>query len=325
MTPLLYHWIGRPDKSGCRVREIIARHYSDSPAGLPGNDDAGAMSSWLVFNMAGIYPNAGHDYYLIHTPVLGSITFTLADGKKFRIVAEGLTDRNIYIAEAYLNGVPHPGSALRHADLAAGGELRLVMADCPSGWGKSLGLPRNPDITRIAAAGRSGSVIDFSKLKTPVSVAPGDTLAMEYKLHGQTRRFRFVYQPDPDGGMTLSWNIVRNLKLWTGSYRMSAKAVKEGETLSTLMPEDGNHVALPDGETFAIISRKAYDSLVRNGEFQYGGVTYRKVSDPESMAEGTIEVSDCDEGARMLILDNPEFPLIVAMDANPLEINWKLN
>lgn len=325
MTPLLYHWIGRPDKSGCRVREIIARHYSDSPAGLPGNDDAGAMSSWVVFNMAGIYPNAGHDYYLIHTPVLGSTTFRLADGKKFRIVAEGLNDRNIYIAEAYLNGKPHHGSALRHADLAAGGELRLVMSDRPSGWGRSLGLPRNPDITRIAAAGDGGGVIDFSKLKTPASIAPGDTLSMEYKLHGQTRRFKFVYQPDPDGGMTLSWNIVRNLKLWTGSYKMSAKALREGDTLSALMPEDGNHVSLPDSETFAIISRKAYDSLVRNGEFIYGGVSYRKVSDPVSTMEGTIEVYDRDEGARMLILDNPEFPLIVAMDANPLEINWKLN
>ncbi|MDE6491035.1 MAG: GH92 family glycosyl hydrolase, partial [Muribaculaceae bacterium] len=63
LTPCLYHWIGRPDLSGDRVSSIIADNYSDSANGLPGNDDSGAMSSWLAFHMTGLYPNAGQDYY----------------------------------------------------------------------------------------------------------------------------------------------------------------------------------------------------------------------------------------------------------------------
>ena len=46
----------------------------DGSAGLPGNDDSGAISSWLVFHMMGLYPNAGQDYYLIHTPLPVSYT-----------------------------------------------------------------------------------------------------------------------------------------------------------------------------------------------------------------------------------------------------------
>lgn len=126
MSPCLYHWIGRPDKSADTVRTIIEENYSDAPNGLPGNDDSGAMSSWLIFNMAGIYPNAGHDYYLIHTPMLRQTTFRLADGKTFTITADGLTDENRYVKAAYLNGEEHSTTRLLHSELTSGGELRLV-------------------------------------------------------------------------------------------------------------------------------------------------------------------------------------------------------
>ena len=48
LTPCLYHWIGRPDLSSHRIHSIISKHYTDQPDGLPGNDDSGAMSSWLA-------------------------------------------------------------------------------------------------------------------------------------------------------------------------------------------------------------------------------------------------------------------------------------
>ena len=62
LTPCLYHWIGRPDLTSDRVRQIITENYTDKPDGLPGNDDSGAMSSWLAFHMMGLYPNAGQSY-----------------------------------------------------------------------------------------------------------------------------------------------------------------------------------------------------------------------------------------------------------------------
>lgn len=142
LTPCLYHWLGKPWRSSDRIREIIAKNYNDGPVGLPGNDDSGAMSSWLVFHMIGLYPNAGQDYYLIHTPLLTSTTFHLEGGKEFKVVAEGLSDKNCYIQGVTLNGKDYPYSVLRHKDIMAGGELVLKMGKKPGNWGKELGLDK---------------------------------------------------------------------------------------------------------------------------------------------------------------------------------------
>ncbi|MGI6232750.1 MAG: GH92 family glycosyl hydrolase [Prevotella sp.] len=83
LTPYLYHYIGRPDLSSQRVKSIVLRYFSDSPDGLPGNDDSGAMSAWLVWAMLGRYPVAGQGKYLEITPVVfpepasGIVHFTL--------------------------------------------------------------------------------------------------------------------------------------------------------------------------------------------------------------------------------------------------------
>ncbi len=311
LSPCLYHWIGRPDKSGDTILQIIEENYNDSPAGLPGNDDSGAMSSWLIFNMAGIYPNAGHDYYLIHTPVLKSTTFNLPDGKSFTISAEGLSPENRYISEIYLNGKPYDSFFLKHSDLAAGGDLKLVMTESAN-YGSEASLPPH----RVHS-------------KTPQQVAhqsqSSDTLNATYKLHGQTRRFKFVYEPTDDGGLTLHWSIVRNLKLWTGTYTMTPAAVKDGNAQSYIMPEDGNHITLPSNETYGIISQDALKELKKNGEFLYNGVLWHKTAESDSPLGPAIKVEDAAEGAKMTILDNPNLPLILSMTDNPLEINWKIN
>lgn len=142
LSPCLYHWLGKPWRSSDRIREIIAKNYNDGPVGLPGNDDSGAMSSWLAFHMIGLYPNAGQDYYLIHTPLLTSTTFHLEGGKEFKVVAEGLSDKNCYIQGVTLNGKDYPYSVLRHKDIMAGGELVLKMGKKPGSWGKELGLDK---------------------------------------------------------------------------------------------------------------------------------------------------------------------------------------
>ena len=313
LSPCLYHWIGRPDKSSDTILGIIEKNYSDSPAGLPGNDDSGAMSSWLIFNMAGIYPNAGHDYYLIHTPVLKSTTFHLQDGKTFTITAEGLSPENRYISEIYLNGKPYGSFFLKHSDLAAGGDLKLVMKS-------DSGLAGTHASCILPAIDKASNVL----VGTHGSCVLLDTLNIAYKLHGQTRRFKFAYELTKEGGITLHWSIVRNLKLWTGTYTMTPEAVKNGNAQSYIMPEDGNHVTLPSNETFGIISQSALNELKKKGHFLYNGVLWRKIEDSDSPLGKAIKVEDQEEGARMTILDNPDLPLILSMTDNPLEINWTL-
>lgn len=83
LTPYLYTYIGRPDLASQRVSQIVNRYFSDEPDGLPGNDDSGAMSSWLIWAMLGRYPVAGQGKYIeIGAPSRGGassrkVAFTL--------------------------------------------------------------------------------------------------------------------------------------------------------------------------------------------------------------------------------------------------------
>ena len=137
IIPCLYHWIGRPDLSGERVAEIMARHFSDQPDGLPGNDDSGSMSCWMNFHLIGLYPMSGQDLYLIHAPIVPGVSMQLSGGK-FTIRTDGFSKKNRYIVSATLNGKDYPYSALRHRDMVNGGELVLKMGPKPSDWGKDL-------------------------------------------------------------------------------------------------------------------------------------------------------------------------------------------
>ena len=77
----------------------------------------------------------------INTPLLRTTTLHLEGGHDFRIVAEGLSEKNCYIQSATLNGQDYPYSTLRHKDLTAGGTLVLKMGKKPSEWGKEMFKP----------------------------------------------------------------------------------------------------------------------------------------------------------------------------------------
>ena len=129
--PCLYHWIGRPDLTGEIIRTTIAREFNDTWKGLPGNDDTGATSAWLVFHLMGLYPIAGQDLYVLHAPLLPEVVLHLEKGD-LTIRAAGLSETNRFIQSVTLNGHPYPYSTLRHTDLSSGGELLLQMGPAPT-------------------------------------------------------------------------------------------------------------------------------------------------------------------------------------------------
>jgi predicted alpha-1,2-mannosidase len=138
LAPTMYHWIGKPYLSSDRIRGIIKDNFNTSRAGLPGNDDSGAMSSWLAFHMMGLYPNAGQPYYLLNTPLIKETTLQLEEGKSFKITTKNLTDKKKYIKSALLNGKPFNQAWILHEDIVKGGELILEMDSKPSAWGTTI-------------------------------------------------------------------------------------------------------------------------------------------------------------------------------------------
>lgn len=150
-----------------------------------------------------------------------------------------------------------------------------------------------------------------------IAAAECDSVKLVYKLHGQTRRFNTSFCHRPDSGITMSWDIVRNLKTWRGSYSMSPEAVANGNTLSYLMPEDGNHATLSRNETFAILSRHALEALDKEGRVTLNGIEWERTSTPGSPE---IVARNTTSGACMTVANNPSLPLILSMQGNPLEI-----
>ncbi|KAB8336990.1 hypothetical protein FH972_021294 [Carpinus fangiana] len=61
LTVFQYHYAGRPALSALRSHFYIPRFFSTRPDGLPGNDDSGAMGSFVAMAMLGLFPNPGQE------------------------------------------------------------------------------------------------------------------------------------------------------------------------------------------------------------------------------------------------------------------------
>ena len=131
----LYSYIGKPHKTQKIVSEILNKQYTNLPDGLSGNEDCGQMSSWYVLSAMGFYSvTPGLDYYTIGTPLFHKTQINLENGKTFKIVAENISDKNIYIQSATLNGQLFNNSFIKHTEIMEGGELIFKMGREPSSW-----------------------------------------------------------------------------------------------------------------------------------------------------------------------------------------------
>lgn len=176
LAPWLYVHAGRPDRTQEVVRGLLRKHYKTGRAGLPGNDDAGTMTSWYVWTSLGLYPNAGQNYYYIGAPSFSKARINTGDGREFTIEAVNVSDTNRYIQSAALNGQPLTRAFLCHSELVRGGSLVLQMGPSPSNWGTKerpplLTYALVPAVTDAAGHGRVSAVDAHPPRKHDVSIA----------------------------------------------------------------------------------------------------------------------------------------------------------
>jgi predicted alpha-1,2-mannosidase len=143
--PYLYTFAGAAWKTQYWVRKVAAL-YSNTPAGVPGNDDCGQLSSWFVFAALGFYPvNAATGVYVLGSPLVNRVRIhNPATGTTFAIVAENNSPDNVYIQSATLNGKALTRSWITHAKIVAGGELRFRMSSKPNKEWASAPADRPP-------------------------------------------------------------------------------------------------------------------------------------------------------------------------------------
>ncbi len=295
MTPYLYHWVGRPDLSVKRINQIVNDNYDDTPNGLPGNDDSGAMSSWLVFNMMGIYPVAGQNLYIVGSPMIPEYTIHLPNGKDLKVVRD--KERLDEVPETE---VPKKWKKnfLQHEDLMKGGKLVLP----------------NLSAKAVAPLVEENKVADATKKETDELIDDAlKSIPTQYVCHFVlNRQYR-------------NWEVGINTKTgWVkcnqSVYILSKECIEEADSFCWDSPQKGrNAYALKKG-TFLFISKRALRQLQEKGEFVYDGITWREISKD---AESITVKADVD-GTIMQIATRKELPWVLRMSHNPLGIDWQL-
>ncbi len=127
--PYLFNYVaGHEWRTQKTVSELISTYFKNTPDGLPGNDDTGTMSAWLVFSMMGIYPiSPATPIYTITTPVFDKITIQLDaryyKNKQLVIEKEGFGEIN----KIQINGKTKKPYFISHRALVEGNNLKIKL------------------------------------------------------------------------------------------------------------------------------------------------------------------------------------------------------
>lgn len=134
-TPYLFNYVGRQDLSVKHSRFIAKSYYHPTPGGLPGNSDAGAMETWVLWVMLGLYPMTGQTTFLVGSPWFSNLTIDLEKGKSLRITTTGGKEDAYYVQSLKVNGKTWNKSWVTWDDVfAEGGTMDFVLGPEPSNW-----------------------------------------------------------------------------------------------------------------------------------------------------------------------------------------------
>ncbi|KAJ5391953.1 hypothetical protein N7509_007443 [Penicillium cosmopolitanum] len=138
LTVYEYHYAGRPALSTKRAHNYIPRTFNASNNGLPGNDDSGAMGSFLAWSLMGLFPNPGQSVYLISPPFFEAVEITHPETNKTATIRNINFDSSyekIFVQSATLNGKPYTKNWIDHAFFTEGMTLELTLGEAESDWG----------------------------------------------------------------------------------------------------------------------------------------------------------------------------------------------
>lgn len=142
--PYMYNLTNSPWKTQKKIRTLLNMWFKDNEFGIPGDEDGGGMSAFVVFSAMGFYPiTPGIPVYTIGSPLFSKISINLPNGNQFIVSAPECNETNKYIQSAKLNGEVLNSPWFTHDQLINGGTLELEMGAYPNkDWGLSMdGVP----------------------------------------------------------------------------------------------------------------------------------------------------------------------------------------
>lgn len=128
--PYLYNYSGQPWKTQKRIRTLLHEWFRNDLMGIPGDEDGGGLSAFVVFSMMGFYPvTPGSPIYHIGSPMFENIKIKIGNGHVLEIEAQNCSTENKYIQSATLNGKEWNKPWFNHSDIINGGKLIFVMGN----------------------------------------------------------------------------------------------------------------------------------------------------------------------------------------------------
>jgi predicted alpha-1,2-mannosidase len=135
-APWVYDFVGAPARTQDVVRRIQTELFTTQPSGLPGNDDAGSLSSWYVFSALGIYPEIpGVAGFVTGSPIFPKAAIHLENGKTIVVTGQNASATTPYVQSLKLNGKPYESPWIEWSELSGGGTLDFELGAQPSKWG----------------------------------------------------------------------------------------------------------------------------------------------------------------------------------------------
>ncbi|WP_051839979.1 GH92 family glycosyl hydrolase [Streptomyces sp. NRRL F-5126] len=138
-APYLYDYLGAPYKTQETVRAEMDQLWTNTPGGIPGNDDAGTMSSWYVFSALGMYPQVpSRADMVLSAPLFPRAVVHTGHGRTIRVNAPRASASNTYIQGLRVNGRSSGKPWVPASFVSRGGTLDYTLGSTPDkAWGSA--------------------------------------------------------------------------------------------------------------------------------------------------------------------------------------------
>jgi putative alpha-1,2-mannosidase len=136
-VPWLYNFAGAPYKAQQTVRQVVNTLWSNTPGGIPGQDDLGAMSAWYVWAAIGLHPlSPGRAELLVASPLFPQVAVHRGNGVNLTLNAPGAAANTFYVQSLTVNGTASNRAWLPESFVASGGTLGFTLGTSPNtSWG----------------------------------------------------------------------------------------------------------------------------------------------------------------------------------------------
>ena len=132
-----------------QTRALANQYFHDAQDGVPGNSDAGALNSWLIWSMLGMYPIVTQPTYLLESPWFPEISMTVNGNATLRITSTGSDSKSLgqegyYVQSVKINGKPWKKNWFSHDDLMVnGGHIEFTVGSKHTIW-ETGSVPPSP-------------------------------------------------------------------------------------------------------------------------------------------------------------------------------------